>query len=312
MSKQAADARQSKAKSPAAHAVKPAAMQPRAEKRPGAPFRLEDPALPEAIAASALASGDYPYGERMKRKAYEAELRLLQIELLKLQSHARATGERLVVLFEGRDAAGKGSTIKRFMQHLNPRHARAVALAKPDETERRQWYFQRYVKELPAAGDMVLFDRSWYNRAGVERVMGFCTPGDVTKFLRDAPAFEEGLVRDGFRLVKFWLTIGREMQLKRFHDRRHDPLKTWKLSDVDLAAIDKWDEYGAAKEEMFQYTHNLDTPWTVIRANDKRRTRLNAIRNVLALFDYKGKDAAVAKAADPLIVGSGPDFFYGA
>lgn len=275
-----------------------------------APFKLDDPLLPSAIRKAALTSAGYPYSGRIDEKAYEKELRLLQIELLKLQGWVRETGERLVVIFEGRDAAGKGSTIKRFMQHLNPRHARVVALSKPNETERGQWYFQRYVRELPTAGDIAFFDRSWYNRAGVERVMGFCTPADVQKFLREAPRFEENLVRDGFRLFKFWLTIGREMQMKRFHDRRHDPLKRWKLSDIDLAALSKWEAYTDAKEDMFQYSHSHDTPWTVIRANDKRRTRLNAIRHVLAQFDYTGKDLKIATPPDPLIVGTGPDFFY--
>ncbi len=285
---------------------KPAANDPIAR------FNLDDPVLPEAIAKAALTSGGYPYTERMKRKAYEKELRQTQIELLKLQNWVRETGERVVILFEGRDAAGKGSTIKRFMQHLNPRHARAVALSKPDETERGQWYFQRYIKELPTAGDMVLFDRSWYNRAVVERVMGFCTDAQVQKFLRDAPAFELSLIRDGFRLFKFWLTIGREMQLKRFHSRRHHPLKQWKLSEIDLASISKWHAYTDAQEEMFQYTHTQETPWVVIRANDKRRTRLNAIRHILVSLDYKGKDEKAVGKTDPLIIGTGPDFFYGA
>lgn len=274
-----------------------------------AAFDIENPALPDFIKEQALTSGGYPYDKRLGRKVYEKELRLLQIELLKLQSWVRETGERVVILFEGRDAAGKGSTIKRFMAHLNPRHARAVALSKPTETERGQWYFQRYVAHLPTRGDMILFDRSWYNRAGVERVMGFCTEAETAKFLREAPDFESGLIRDGIRLFKFWLTIGREMQLKRLHARRHNPLKRWKLSEIDLAALSKWDAYTQARDDLFRYTHTEVTPWWVIRANDKRRTRLNAIRKVLSEFDYAGKDEDIVGAPDPLIVGTGPEFF---
>jgi polyphosphate kinase 2 len=274
-------------------------------------FDLDDPVLPGSIRKAALASGGYPYADRLDETDYAKELRLLQIELLKLQSHIRETGERLVVVFEGRDAAGKGSTINRFMQHMNPRHARVVALAKPNETERGQWYFQRYIKELPTAGDIVFFDRSWYNRAGVERVMGFCTHAQVEKFLREAPHFEHSLVRDGVRLVKIWLTIGREMQLKRFHARRHDPLKRWKLSEIDLAAIGRWDDYTRARDEMFKQCHTPDAPWTVIRANDKRRTRLNAMRHVLTLFTYPDRNEKAVAKPDPLIVGTGPDFLVG-
>ena len=275
-------------------------------------FDLDTPDLPDAIAERALASGHYPYDSRLKRKAYEEQLGLLQIELLKLQTWVRAEKERIVVVFEGRDSAGKGGTIKRFMEHLNPRHARAIALSKPTEAERGQWYFQRYVAHMPTAGDIVLFDRSWYNRAGVERVMGFCDEAQLRKFLREAPEFEAALVRDGVRLFKFWLTIGQEMQLKRFHERRHNPLKRWKLSRIDLEAINKWNAYTDAKEDLFQYTHTETSPWTVVRANDKRRTRLNVIRHVLAAIDYSDKDADVVDAPDPQIVGSGPDFFYAA
>ncbi len=273
---------------------------------------LDDPHLPPDVKANALASGGYPYDKRMKRKRYEEELKLLQIELLKLQYWARDERERVVILFEGRDAAGKGGTIRRFLRHLNPRHARDVALAKPTEAERGQWYFQRYATQLPTAGDIVLFDRSWYNRAGVERVMGFCTDAQVRKFLNDAPQFEAALVRDGIQLFKLWLTIGPEMQFKRFHSRRHDPLKGWKLSEIDLASCRKWNEYTAAKEDMFLYTDTDITPWTVVRANDKRRTRLNAMRHVLSSIDYKDKDEAIVGAPDPKIVGRGPDFFFNA
>lgn len=273
---------------------------------------LENPSLPADVENRALRSGGYPYDKRMKRERYEQNLRLLQIELLKLQNWARHNGERIVILFEGRDAAGKGSTIRRFLEHLNPRHTRDVALAKPTEAERGQWYFQRYIAHLPTAGDMVLFDRSWYNRAGVERVMGFCTDAQLRKFLTEVPHFEAGLVRDGIHLFKFWLTIGREMQFKRLHARRHDPLKTWKLSEIDLVAVRKWDEYTDAKEDMFHYTDNDVSPWTVVRANDKRRTRINVIRHVLSSIDYTGKDVSIARSPDPKLVGRGPDYFFNA
>ncbi|MEC9368260.1 MAG: polyphosphate kinase 2, partial [Pseudomonadota bacterium] len=260
----------------------------------------------------ALESGGYPYDSRMKRKKYERKLRLLQIELLKMQAWSQDTGQRIVILFEGRDAAGKGGTIKRFMEHLNPRHARAVALPKPTEAERGQWYFQRYAAQLPTAGDMLLFDRSWYNRAGVERVMGFCTPEQVEKFYGEAPAFEAALVRDDIKLFKLWLTIGREMQLKRLHARRQDPLKRWKLTDIDLAAISHWEDYSQARDDMFRRTHRELTPWTVIRANDKRRTRVGAIRHVLSHLNYTGKDEEAVGKPDPKIVGNDDDFFLSA
>ncbi len=275
-------------------------------------FDLDNPVLPKSIADNALESSGYPYSKRMKRKAYEKELVKLQIELVKLQYWVRETGERIVVLFEGRDAAGKGGTIKRFMQHLNARHARAVALSKPTETERGQWYFQRYIAHLPTAGDIVFFDRSWYNRAGVERVMGFCSEEEVQAFLEEVPKFEASLIRDGVRLFKLWLTIGHEMQLKRFHDRRHDPLRWWKLSEIDLAAMSKWNDYTRAKEDLFKRSHTETTPWTVIRSNDKRRARLNAIRHVLHNIDYKDKDESVVDKPDHKITGSGGDFFYNA
>jgi polyphosphate kinase 2 len=277
------------------------------EELPG--FDIDDPVLPAAIADAALQSGSYPYAERMKRKVYQEKVRPLQVELLKLQRWVEQEGQRVVVLFEGRDAAGKGGTINRFMQHLNPRHARAVALSKPTETERGQWYFQRYVAHLPSAGNMVLFDRSWYNRAGVERVMGFCTEEQAATFLEEAPHFEAGLVRDGLILIKLWLTVGREMQLKRFHARRHHPLKRWKLTDVDILGLTKWEAYNIAQEDIFGRTHTDAAPWTVVRANDKRRARLNAMRAVLSRIDYSGKDQAVAQAPDPKIVGAGPAFF---
>jgi polyphosphate kinase len=269
-------------------------------------FDLDDPKLPAAIEQAALGSGGYPYKKRLKRKPYEEELGRLQSELLKLQSHVQATGQRLLILFEGRDAAGKGGTIARFLEHMNTRHARSVALNKPSDVERGQWYFQRYVAHFPTTGDIVFFDRSWYNRAGVERVMGFCTKDEVADFLRDAPDFEELVVRDDIRLFKFYLTLGREMQLKRFHERRHDPFKRWKLSPIDIDSIAKWDDYSRAQAEMFRYTHTAACPWTVVRANDQRRARLEAIRTVLSELDYKGKDEKVVSKPDPQIVGTGP------
>jgi polyphosphate kinase len=277
------------------------------EELPG--FDIDDPVLPPEIDAKALRSGGYPYDQRMKRKDYRAEVEPLQVELAKLQRWVERQNQRIVILFEGRDAAGKGGTINKFMQHLNPRHARAVALAKPDEVERGQWYFQRYVANLPSTGNIVLFDRSWYNRAGVERVMGFCTEAQAALFLEEAPLFEAGLVRDGIILIKLWLTVGREMQLKRFHSRRHHPLKRWKLTDVDIGGLTRWEAYNIAQEDIFRATHTDAAPWTVVRSNDDRRARLNAMRAVLARIDYAGKDVSVAKPPDPLLVGSGPEFF---
>lgn len=274
----------------------------------GTPFDLDDPVLPRAIEERALPSGGYPYSDELDRKDYESELRLLQIELVKLQRSVIAKGQRLVALFEGRDAAGKGGSIGVFKQYLNPRQLRAVALPKPSDTERGQWYFQRYAVHLPTAGEIVLFDRSWYNRAGVERVLGFATPEQVASFLDQAPHFERQLVSDGIVLVKFWLDIGREMQLKRFHDRRHDPLKIWKLSPVDIKALQLWKEYSRARSEMIEATHRKDAPWTIVRANDKRRAHLNVLRHVLGLFDYEDKSAAAIGEIDKKILGSGPNF----
>jgi len=277
--------------------------------RTAAGFDLDDPVLPKAIEEASLGSSGYPYDKKMKRGAFEEELKALQIQLARLQSAMRTSGERIVCLFEGRDSAGKGTCINHFVRHLNPRHARVVALDRPTETESRQWYFQRYVPHLPPAGGMSLFDRSWYNRAGVEHVMGFCTEEQHAVFLREAPEFEGMLVRDGIRLFKFYLEIGREMQLVRFHERRHDPLKQWKISDIDLAAMARYDDYSAAKEEMFRFTHTATAPWTVILANDQRRARLEAIRAVLCAIDYEGKDASAIGRPDANIVGAGPGFF---
>ena len=275
-------------------------------------FDIDTLELPEEIKENALSSGGYPYQNPMKRKPYEKQLLSLQVELLKLHYWVKKNGHRIVILFEGRDAAGKGGTIRRFMEHLNPRHAHVVALAKPTEVERGQWYFQRYVSHLPTAGDISFYDRSWYNRAGVERVMGFCTQSQLDQFYEEVPHFEASLVRDGIFFFKYWLTVGREMQLKRFHKRRHDPLKKWKLSDIDLASLPKWDEYTQARDDMFQYTHNNITPWTVIRSNDKKRARLEAIRNILCSFDYDGKDESAVGEVDRKIVGVDNDFLMNA
>ncbi|WP_440097880.1 polyphosphate kinase 2 [Streptosporangium sp. H16] len=244
----------------------------------------------------------YPYGERMGRAEYDRIKRLLQIELLKLQYWIKDTGGRMVVLFEGRDAAGKGGTIKRFMEHLNPRGANVVALEKPSERESTQWYFQRYISHLPAAGEMVFFDRSWYNRAGVERVMRFCTPEEYLEFLEQAPEFERMLVRDGIHLVKFWFSVSRSEQRTRFVIRQVDPVRQWKLSPMDLESLDKWEDYTAAKEDMFVNTDTEEAPWTVIKSNDKKRARIEAMRHVLSLFEYENKDHEVVGVPDPKIV----------
>ncbi|APE38389.1 polyphosphate kinase 2 [Nocardia mangyaensis] len=249
----------------------------------------------------------YPYDERLSRLQYEADKRLLQIELLKLQNWVKATGRRIVIVFEGRDAAGKGGTIKRFMEHLNPRGARVAALEKPSARESTQWYFQRYVEHLPAAGELVLFDRSWYNRAGVERVMGFCTPEQHRRFLAQVPLFERMLVDDGIDLVKFWFSVSLLEQRTRFAIRQVDPVRQWKLSPMDLASLDKWEQYTAAKEENFEHTDTDHAPWIVVKSNDKKRARLNAMRHVLERFDYENKDDEIVGAADPLIVGRGRD-----
>jgi polyphosphate kinase len=251
----------------------------------------------------------YPYDERMDRHDYEREKRLLQIELLKLQNWVKATGEHLVVLFEGRDAAGKGGTIKRFMEHLNPRGATVVALPKPSERESTQWYFQRYIAHLPAAGEIVLFDRSWYNRAGVERVMGYCNRAEYLEFMRQAPELERMLVRSGTHLVKFWFSVSRREQQTRFIIRQVDPVRQWKLSPTDLASLDRWDDYTEAKEAMFFYTDTADAPWTVIKSNDKKRARLQAMRYLLNRFPYDGKDVEVVATPDPLIVGRASQLF---
>jgi polyphosphate kinase 2 len=245
----------------------------------------------------------YPYDHRMPRDEYEHLKRRLQIELLKLQKQIRRTGSRHVIVFEGRDAAGKGGTIKRFMEHLNPRAARVVALEKPTEHEQTQWYFQRYVNHLPGAGEMVLFDRSWYNRAGVEKVMGFCTPEQHAEFLQQAPLFEQMLANDGISLTKLWFSVSPLEQRTRFAVRLVDPVRQWKLSPIDMESINKWDDYTAAKEQMFSATDTDIAPWIVVKSNDKKRGRINAMRHLLANFDYDDKDHEVVGEPDPLIVG---------
>ena len=251
----------------------------------------------------AFESGEYPYHARMPRRPYEQHKAELQVELLKVQDWVLETGQKIVILFEGRDGAGKGGTIKRFMEHLNPRFARVVALQKPSEREKTQWYFQRYIEHLPAAGEMVFFDRSWYNRAGVERVMGFCSPQDYLEFMRQTPDLERMLVRSGILLFKYWFSVTQDEQLRRFNSRENEPLKKWKLSPIDRESLDKWGDYTEAKEAMFFYTDTADAPWTVIKSNDKKRARLNCMRHFLSMLPYAGKDMHVVGKPDPLIVG---------
>ncbi|MBC2603644.1 polyphosphate kinase 2 [Puniceicoccus vermicola] len=252
----------------------------------------------------------FPYSERMGRKAYETRKRVLQVELLKMQRWVKDNGKKIVIIFEGRDAAGKGGTIRRFMEHLNPRGARVVALEKPNEQERGQWYFQRYVQNLPTTGEITLFDRSWYNRAGVERVMGFCTEAEYREFMRSVPQFEEMLVRSGIILIKYWFSVSPEEQRIRFQARETDPLKQWKLSPIDRASQDKWGDYTAAKEDMFRYTDTPIAPWTVIKSDDKKRARINCFHDLLSRIDYTQKNEEVAHRPDPMIVSNAADFFH--
>jgi polyphosphate kinase len=253
--------------------------------------------------ASDWRAGGYPYQYLLSRKAYEKQKYRLQVELLKLQAWVRNTGQKVVILFEGRDAAGKGGTIKRFMEHLNPRGARVVALEKPTPLEQGQWYFQRYVEHLPTSGEIVLFDRSWYNRAGVERVMGFCRDDEYNEFMRQAPEFERNLCRSGIHLIKFWFSVSRQEQRRRFKERESHPLKQWKLSPIDMASLDKWDDYTKAKEAMFFYTDTADAPWTVVKSDCKKRARVNAMRYVLHRIPYEGKTQEQIGVVDPLLVG---------
>ena len=265
--------------------------------------RARNEAKPDEELAANWRSGEYPYKNLLSRKTYEQQKYLLQVELLKLQAWAKETGQRIIILFEGRDAAGKGGAIKRFMEHLNPRGASVVALEKPTEVERGQWYFQRYVQHLPTAGEIVLFDRSWYNRAGVERVMGFCTDEEYQEFMRQAPQFERQLVRSGVHLIKFWFSVSRKEQRRRFKEREAHPLKQWKLSPIDLASLDKWEDYTKAKEAMFFETDTADAPWTVIKSDCKKRARLNAMRYVLQKLPYTNKNTDNIGTLDTLLVG---------
>ena len=246
--------------------------------------------------------GKYPYEERLQTKDYEEQKEALQVELLKAQKWTQKSKQRVVALFEGRDAAGKGGTIKRFMEHLNPRGASVVALGKPTKTEKHHWYFQRYVRHLPTAGEMVFFDRSWYNRAGVERVMGFCTDEQYEEFLLRAPQFEKMLVSSGIILFKFWFSVTQKEQERRFDSRHTDPLKQWKVSPIDIAARTRWDEYTEAREAMLLHTNTVENPWTLIKSDDKKRARLNCMRFYLSHLDYKGKDHEIVTAPDPRIV----------
>ncbi len=271
-------------------------------------FDLDDPQLPDWIEKRKLSAGGYPYDKKLKESVYAETLERLQIELVKAQKWLQTSGQRVLALFEGRDAAGKGGTIFVLHQYLNPRSAHNIALGKPTETERGQWYFQRYAARFPAAGELVSFDRSWYNRAGVEPVMGFCTPQQYEKFLEEAPHFERMIREDGIHFFKFWLDIGQETQLGRFHDRRHSPLKNWKFSPIDVAGITRWKDYTKARDVMMERTHSEKAPWIVVRANDKRRARLAVLRRILRSLPYDGRDSDVVGKEDHRIIGEGPSF----
>ncbi len=264
---------------------------------------MEFPKVTTDAVASAFEPEKKSPHEKMGKKEYEARKRALQSELLKVQLWAQDIGQKFVLLFEGRDAAGKGGTIKRFMEHLNPRSARVVALPKPGERQIGQWFFQRYIEHLPTSGEMVLYDRSWYNRAGVERVMGFCSPNEYLEFMRQTPDFERMLVRSGIHLSKYWFSVSQEEQKRRFASRSEDPLKRWKLSPIDKASLDKWDDYTEAKEAMFFYTDTADAPWTIVKSDDKKRARINCMLHFLNELDYPDKDTSIVTAPDPLIVG---------
>lgn len=268
-------------------------------------FDVDAPDLPDWIKDNKLTAGGYPYDKKMKGEEFEPKLEELQIELVKAQAWLQRTGQRVLALFEGRDAAGKGGTIFALRQYMNPRTARNVALTKPTETETGQWYFQRYVTHFPTKGEFVTFDRSWYNRAGVEPVMGFCTPEQHEQFLNEAPRFEKMIRNEGIHFFKFWLDIGQETQLERFHDRRHSPLKNWKFSPIDIAGLSKWDAYTQARNQMIERTHSKEAPWIVVRANDKRRARLSTIRRILLSLPYDGRDLDVVGKEDKKIIGEG-------
>jgi polyphosphate kinase 2 len=296
-------------KTPAAsNSAKPAAA-PKAEA--AANPETQFPQVTSDQIRQTFENGEYPYEGKLGRRDYETQKAQLQAELLKVQKWVGETGQKIVMLFEGRDAAGKGGTIKRFMEHLNPREARVVALNKPTDREKGEWFFQRYVQHLPTAGEMVFYDRSWYNRAGVERVMGFCSPNEYLEFMRQTPEVERMLVRSGIRLYKFWFSVTQEEQKRRFDSRSQDPLKRWKLSPVDVASLSKWDDYTEAKEAMFFYTDTADAPWTIVKSNDKKRARLEAMRYVLSTLDYPDKDQSIARAPDPLIIGHASQVIHG-
>ncbi|TCD16492.1 polyphosphate kinase 2 [Oricola cellulosilytica] len=269
-------------------------------------FDIDDPQLPDWVDDHDITAGGYPYKKKLKRKDYEKEIAALQVQLVNLHTHMQNTGARVIAVFEGRDAAGKGGSIGVLHEFLNPRTARNVALSKPSDVERGQWYFQRYVEHFPTTGELVSFDRSWYNRGGVEPVMGFCTPAEHQAFLADAPEFEKMIVGEGIHFFKFWLNIGRETQLKRFHDRRHSPLKHWKLSSIDIIGMQKWDDYTRARDTMLAATHSEHGPWTVVRMNDKRRGRIEVLRHLLINIDFDGKDRKAIGEPDAAIIGSGP------
>jgi polyphosphate kinase 2 len=298
--------------SPAAEAAAPAAAPQDAGKGEGLTGPQRYPSLKSDTVRETFESGRYPYARLLGRVPYEAEKARLQAELLKVQIWAQETGQKFVILMEGRDAAGKGGTIKRFMEHLNPRYARVCALTKPSDVEKGQWFFQRYIAHLPTAGEMVFYDRSWYNRAGVERVMGFCSPAEYLEFMREVPELERMLVRSGVRLYKYWFSVTREEQFKRFKARETDPLKMWKLSPIDKASLDKWDDYTEAKEAMFFYTDTADAPWVIVKSNDKKRARLNCMKHFLSTIDYPGKDPEAVGTPDPLIVGNAAQVLKGA
>ncbi len=272
-------------------------------------FSLDFDEFPQELIDQTFPHGDFSFEKKMKKKKFESRLEKLQIELVKLQRWVRANDERIVMVFEGRDAAGKGGTIKRFKLNLNPRHARTVALAKPSDTERGQWYFQRYIQHMPTEGEMVFFDRSWYNRSGVERVMGFCSEEDVQIFFQEAPVFEGMLAREGIHIFKFWLTVGRAEQLKRFYERKNSQLKSWKLSPMDEKAVGKWDEYTKAISDQIMRTDSAIAPWTVIDSNDQRRARLAAIQTVLSSIDYDDKDEDNIGEIDARVVLDNEDFY---
>jgi polyphosphate kinase 2 len=268
-------------------------------------FDIDDLELPDWVDKKTVATGGFPYDKKLDEDEYDETLERLQIELVKLQAWQQSSGNRVLILFEGRDAAGKGGTINAVRQYMNPRAARYVALTKPTETEQGQWYYQRYIAHFPAKGEFVTFDRSWYNRAGVEPVMGFCTPDQHKHFLNETPRFEKMIVGEGIRFFKVWLDISQEMQLKRFHDRRHSPLTNWKFSPMDIAGITRWDDYTKMRDLMIEETHTDHAPWTVVRSNDKRRARIETIRHVLLTLEYAGRDLDAIGKPDPEIIGAG-------